>query len=239
MPTRYKNLFFDLDDTLWAFSANAEDTFRKMYERHGYGRFFRSFDHFYALYTERNLRLWEEYGQGRITKDELNRIRFLHPLQQVGVEDAGLAQAFANDFFAVIHTCKKLMPHARETLDYLAGRYRLYILSNGFRELQYRKMCAAGIEGYFRKIILSEDIGLLKPRKELFDFALSATQSDARETLMIGDNWENDIAGARNAGWHQGNAGWHQAYYAPDGHAPLPFRPTHCIHDLRELTTFL
>ena len=233
VPTRYRSLFFDLDDTLWAFSENAEDTFRAMYDKYGYGRFFRSFGHFYALYTERNLQLWEEYGQGRITKDELNRIRFLHPLQQVGVEDAGLAQAFADDFFAVIPTCKKLMPHAREVLDYLSGRYRLYILSNGFRELQYRKMCSAGIEGYFRRVVLSEDIGLLKPRKELFDFALSATQSEARDSLMIGDNWENDIAGARHAGWHQ-------VYYAPAVEAsPLPFRPTYFIRDLRELTTFL
>lgn len=233
MSTRYKNLFFDLDDTLWAFSENARDTFRAMYDKYGYGRYFHSFDHFYALYTERNLQLWEEYGQGRITKDELNRIRFFHPLQQVGVEDAGLAQAFAADFFAVIPTCKKLMPHAREALEYLSTRYRLYILSNGFRELQYRKMCSAGIEGYFRRVVLSEDIGLLKPRKELFDFALSATQSEARDSLMIGDNWENDIAGARNAGWHQ-------AYYAPDEDAsPLPFQPTYRIHDLQELTTFL
>ena len=233
MPTRYRSLFFDLDDTLWAFSENAEDTFRAMYDKYGYGRFFRSFSHFYALYTERNLQLWEEYGQGRITKNELNRIRFLYPLQQVGVEDAGLAQAFADDFFAVIPTCKKLMPHAREVLDYLSGRYRLYILSNGFRELQYRKMCSAGIEGYFRRVVLSEDIGLLKPRKELFDFALSATQSEARDSLMIGDNWENDIAGARHAGWHQ-------VYYAPAVEAsPLPFRPTYFIRDLRELTTFL
>ena len=61
---------------------------------------------------------------------------------------------------------------------------------------------------------------------------MSATQSDARETLMIGDNWENDIAGARNAGWHQ-------VYYAPSDVSPLPFRPTYRIHDLRELTTFL
>ena len=233
MSTRYKNLFFDLDDTLWAFSENARDTFQAMYDKYGYGRYFHSFDHFYALYTERNLQLWEEYGQGRITKDELNRIRFFHPLQQVGVEDAGLAQAFAADFFAVIPTCKKLMPHARETLEYLSTRYRLYILSNGFRELQYRKMCSAGIEGYFRRVVLSEDIGLLKPRKELFDFALSATQSEARDSLMIGDNWENDIAGARNAGWHQ-------VYYAPDEDAsPLPFPPTYRIRDLRELTAIL
>ena len=233
MPTPYKNLFFDLDDTLWAFSLNARDTLEATYRKHGYERFFRSFDHFYDLYTRRNLQLWDEYAQGRVTKDELNRQRFLYPLQQVGAEDAALAQVFAQDFFAVIPTCSRLIPHAREVLDYLAPRYRLFILSNGFRELQYRKMCSAGIAHYFRRVVLSDDIGILKPHVELFHFALSATQSQARDTLMIGDNWDNDIAGARNAGWAQ-------AYYrpAPDD-TPLPFRPTYRIHDLRELTEVL
>lgn len=233
MANRYKNLFFDLDDTLWAFSENARDMFEVMYAKYHYERYFHSFEHFYSLYTQRNLQLWEEYGRGLITKDELNRQRFFYPLQQVGVEEAELAQNFSRDFFAVIPTCKKLMPHARETLEYLSSRYRLYILSNGFRELQYRKMCSAGIEHYFRKIVLSDDIGILKPRVEIFHFALSATQSELRESLMIGDNWENDIAGARNAGMHQ-------VYYSPvTNNNPLPFHPTYHINDLLELTTFL
>ena len=50
-----------------------------------------------------------------------------------------------------------LMPHAKEVLEYLAPKYNLYILSNGFRELQSRKMRSAGVDGYFRKVILSED----------------------------------------------------------------------------------
>ena len=233
MTSRYRNLFFDLDDTLWAFSENALDTFREMYDLYGYGRYFDSFDHFYTLYRRRNTQLWEEYGQGRVTKAELNRQRFFYPLQQVGVEDATLAARFAECFLAVIPTRKKLMPHALETLDNLAGRYRLYILSNGFRELQSRKMHAAGIGKYFRKVILSEDIGLLKPRPELFHFALSATQSQASESLMIGDDWAKDIAGAQDAGIDQ-------AYYRPTpDDAPLPFRPTYFIHDLLELTELL
>ena len=90
MSCRYKNLFFDLDDTLWAFSANARDTFEEMYHKYGYNRFFSSFGHFYQLYQKRNVELWEEYGQGRVTKEEWNRQRFLYPLEQVGKGDAGL-----------------------------------------------------------------------------------------------------------------------------------------------------
>ena len=64
MASQYKNLFFDLDDTLWAFSLNARDTFEEMYQKYDYDRFFRSFQHFYTLYQYRNVELWEEYGRG-------------------------------------------------------------------------------------------------------------------------------------------------------------------------------
>ena len=133
---KYKNLFFDLDDTIWAFSQNARDTFEEVYQKYSFDRYFDSFDHYYTLYQQRNTELWIEYGEGKITKDELNRQRFFYPLQAVGVEDEALAEQFSKDFFAIIPTKSTLMPHAKEVLEYLAPKYNLYILSNGFRELQ-------------------------------------------------------------------------------------------------------
>ena len=114
------------------------------------------------------------------------------------------------------------MPHAREVLEYLHPRYNLYILSNGFQELQCRKMRSAGIDRYFNKVVLSDDIGVLKPRAAIFHFALSATQSQLGESLMIGDSWENDVAGAAGVGMHQ-------VFYDVSGNSPLPFRPTYRI----------
>ena len=69
---QYKNIFFDLDDTLWAFSFNARDTFEEMYRKYEYDRYFRSFEHFYELYERRNIELWAEYADGKVTKEELN-----------------------------------------------------------------------------------------------------------------------------------------------------------------------
>lgn len=232
MALQYKNLFFDLDDTLWAFSLNARDTFEEMYLKYRYDRFFDSFQHFYALYQRRNVELWEEYGNGQVTKEELNRQRFLYPLQVVGAEDAALAKSFSDDFFAVIPTKSRLMPHAREVLEYLSPKYNLYILSNGFQELQCHKMRSSGIDGFFRKVVLSDDIGVLKPWPEIFHFALSATQSELRDSLMIGDSWENDITGAKRVGMHQ-------AYYNATGKTDLPFEPTYQLSDLKELMQIL
>ena len=228
----YKNLFFDLDDTPWAFSANARDTYEEMYRKYDYDRFFDSFEHYYSLYQRRNLELWAEYADGKVTKEELNRQRYLYPLEAVGAGDSALAEAYEKDALATIPTKSKLMPHAREVLEYLSAKYNLYILSNGFKELQFHKMRSSDIDKYFRKVILSDDIGILKPWPEIFHFALSATQSELNDSLMIGDSWENDIAGAAGVGMHQ-------VFYNLSGRTDLPFTPTYQITDLKELLDLL
>ena len=211
---KYRNLFFDLDDTIWAFSRNARDTFEEVYRKYSFERYFDSFDHYYTIYQQRNTELWIEYGEGKITKDELNRQRFSYPLQAVGVEDETLAEKFSEDFFAIIPTKSGLMPYAKEVLEYLAPKYNLYILSNGFRELQSRKMRSAGVDIYFKKVILSED------------------QSELRESLMIGDSWEADITGAHGIGMHQ-------AFYNVTGRTSFPFQPTYHIYSLKDLIDLL
>lgn len=230
---KYKSIFIDLDDTLWAFTENARDTFEDMYHQYRFERYFQSFDHFMELYTPKNLELWDLYGRHEISKDELNARRFSYPLLQVGVDDPALVKAYSDGFFAAIPYKRKLMPHAMEALEYLSGKYRLYILSNGFRELQEQKMRSAGILHYFRKIVLSEDIGAHKPFPAIFNFAMSATQSEFRTSLMIGDNWKNDVAGARDVGMGQG-------YYCPDAEpSVLDFQPTFLLRDWEEIEKVL
>lgn len=229
---KYKNLFFDLDDTIWAFSANARDTFEEVYDKYAFFRYFESFDHYYALYQEKNTQLWVEYGDGKISKEELNRLRFAYPLRSVGVHDDDLAVRYADDFFRIIPTKQQLMPHAKEVLEYLVPKYNLYILSNGFRELQSLKMCSSGVDSFFRKVILSEDIGVMKPWPQIFHFALSATQSELKDSLMIGDSWEADITGARGVGMHQ-------VFYNVNNRTELPFTPTYSINDLQQLISIL
>lgn len=184
------------------------------------------------LYQRRNAELWIEYGNGQITKEELNRQRFLYPLEAVGAGDSALAKAYSDYFFALIPTKAELMPHAIEVLNYLSPRYNLYILSNGFRELQHQKMYSGGIDSYFKKVILSDDLGVMKPWPQLFHFALSATQSELRESLMIGDSWEADMVGAHGVGMHH-------AFYNVSDRTSFPFQPTYQLKDLKELMEIL
>ncbi len=229
---RYKNLFIDLDDTVYDFSAASEESFRETYELLQYSRFFDSFEHYLSIYKPYNLELWRIYGEGKITKEELNKRRYSYPLECVGIHDKELADTFCKEALSRIPTKGPLMPGAIELLEYLRPKYRMFILSNGFKELQSRKMHAAGIDKYFDGLILSEDIGVNKPNRELYDHALQKTGSTLEESLMIGDMFETDIAGAANIGMEQ-------IYYNPKGKQGHPFVPTYEVKHLLEIKEIL
>lgn len=229
---RYKNLFIDLDDTVYDFSAASEESFCETYELLQYGRFFDSFEHYLSIYKPYNLELWRIYGEGKITKEELNKRRYSYPLECVGIHDQELADTFCKEALSRIPTKGPLMPGAIELLEYLRPKYRMFILSNGFKELQSRKMHAAGIDKYFDELILSEDIGVNKPNRELYDYALQKTGSILEESLMIGDMFETDIAGAANIGMEQ-------IYYNPKGKQGHPFVPTYEVRHLLEIKKIL
>ncbi len=233
MAKHYRNIFFDLDDTLWDFTGNSRQVYRMMYERHGYSRYFKSFEHYLSIYEQRNEQLWADYGRGLLTKDELNVLRFTYPFEHEGIAGCeDLALAFMRDALGMMPTMQGVVDGAHEVLDCLASRYNLYILSNGFRELQSAKMASAGLGRYFARVILSEDIQVHKPRIEIFNFALSATQSLASESLMVGDNLDTDIKGAAAAGMEQV---WLNRW----GKAAEGFSPTFEVTRLRELLSLL
>ena len=138
-----------------------------------------------------------------------------------------------NDEFLERTTVKtKLIPHAMEILEYLRPSYRLYILSNGFREVQFKKLSNSGLSPYFAKMILSEDACIQKPHKAIFDFALKNTNSRRSETLMIGDSWDADIVGAHNAKIDQ-------LWFNPKNLSKNGFTPTYTIQSLLEIKNIL
>lgn len=229
---QYKNLFIDLDDTLYDFSAASQESFRETYDLLHYERYFNSFEHFYSIYEPYNLQLWHIYGEGKITKEELNKRRYSYPLEVVGVHDQELADTFCREALGRIPTKNKLIEGAKELLEYLRPKYNLYILSNGFKELQSRKMCTVGIDKYFDALILSEDIGVNKPNRELYEYALQKTASTTEDSIMIGDMFETDIVGAANIGMKQ-------IYFNPKKKECMPFTPTYMVTELLQIKDIL
>ena len=195
----YKCIFIDLDDTLWDFHANAKSSLHEIYEQKKLGKYFDSFEQYFHIYAKKNLELWDQYGKGIITKKELSLERFLHPLRQVGIDDATLALTIGNEYLDLLPTRTALIPFAKELLDYLYPKYPLTIVSNGFTEVQYKKLHSCELEQYFSHIVLSEAAEALKPDKRIFEYAMELNGAKATETIMIGDSYEADIRGAQNA----------------------------------------
>ncbi|MDP4238707.1 MAG: YjjG family noncanonical pyrimidine nucleotidase [Bacteroidota bacterium] len=195
----YNAVFIDLDDTLWDFHANAKSSLQEIYEKRNLGQFFDSFDQYFTIYAKRNVELWEEYGKGTITKEVLSLERFLHPLIQVGINNSVLAKEIGEEYLELLPTRTALVPYAKELLEYLYPKYPLTIVSNGFVEVQYKKLHSCHIEQYFTHVVLSEAAKALKPDKRIFDYAMELNSVKASETIMIGDSYEADIMGAQNA----------------------------------------
>lgn len=198
MARRYKHLFFDLDHTLWDFDTNASVTLQHLYDHYCLGRFFTSFDHFFAIYQPINAELWEQYRNGLVKKAFLNVERFARPFRVQGCDDQTMAAAFGVDFLQQCAQKTALMPHAIEVLDYLKPHYQMHIITNGFREVQNKKLKCSGLASYFTHVFISENIGAQKPKRAFFEYAIKSSNARKLQSLVIGDNLEVDIMGARN-----------------------------------------
>jgi putative hydrolase of the HAD superfamily len=202
---QYQHLFFDLDHTLWDFDTNARQTLENLYVTLDLkDRGVTDFEVFYRQYVLHNDKLWERYRNGFIKVDELRWKRMWHTLLDFKIGDDKLARQMSDNFIHLLPTRKALFPYTIELLHYLRDKgYQLHLITNGFQETQLSKLKYAGIDGFFGKVITSEGSNSLKPHKEIFDYALKTSGAERETSIMIGDNIEVDIVGAKNAGLDQ------------------------------------
>jgi putative hydrolase of the HAD superfamily len=196
----YQCVFFDLDHTLWDYETNSAETLKELYDRYGLKhRTAASFPEFIKTFARINNDLWDKYDRGHIHRDVLRYERFHRILKEAGVDDYEMSLRISRDYLSESPRGKNLIPQAVETLDYLVTDYPLFIITNGFDEIQLTKLTSSGIDKYFKKIITSEQAGHKKPAREIFDYALAQNGFHSHQAVMIGDNLLTDMAGARNA----------------------------------------
>ena len=201
MRNRFKHIFFDLDHTIWDFDRNAEETLHELYHTHSLKTLgLPSPDRFIETYTKNNHSLWAEYHLGNITKEHLRTSRFKNTFIELGVEPHLIPICFEDDYVRICPTKTNLFPHAHETLTYLNAKYHLHLVSNGFKESTELKVVTTGLAPYFKNVVISEKVGVNKPDKAIFEYALSCANAQKIESVMIGDSLEADILGAINFG---------------------------------------
>lgn len=196
-----KHIFFDLDHTIWDFDRNARETLQELYVHHRLEQLgLESADEFIDVYTENNHRLWAAYHIGKITKETLRSERFHTTFVQLGVHPEKVPLQFEADYVRISPTKTNLFMGSEKVLRYLQNKYTLHIISNGFKETTLTKMDRSGLNPYFSNVIISEDVGVNKPDKAIFEFALNKAKALKQESIMIGDSIEADIRGAQGYG---------------------------------------
>ncbi len=222
------DIFFDLDHTLWDFEKNSRLTFLKIFEFNGIDQ---DIDDFLSVYIPLNLQYWKLYREERITKRALRYERLRKAFDGVAYDiDDPTIHLLSEQYIEFLSSFNHLIPNTLEILDYLKPKYRLHIITNGFKEIQEKKLKESNILNYFDQVVNSEMAGVKKPNPRIFELALKMANTEAGKSLMIGDNIEADILGARAVGLKTLHFNAHN-------------EPNHdyseIIHDLREIKSYL
>lgn len=196
-------VFVDIDDTLWWFTENS-----KLALRHTFDAFDISsvctYERFKEVYLKKNLELWNLYHHGLIDKDFLVNERFRFTLKECGYKGdvEKMCHLLDEEYLRFLALQPITIPGARQLLEYLVAKgYDVNTLSNGFQGTQQQKLISGGLSDLIHRNVLSDDCGITKPQRGIFDYALEQCGAEAATSVMIGDNPDADIKGAHDAGW--------------------------------------
>ena len=188
------DIFFDLDHTLWDFDKNSTLAFDKIFKE----------DHptidtakFINIYAPINQACWKLYQVDKITHQELrySRLKQSFDAMNYAVSDAEIDR-ISHDYITFLPDNNQLFEGATEVLDYLFPKYNLHIITNGFAEVQAKKIDNSGLGNYFKTVTNSEMAGVKKPHHNIFEFAISLANTKKENAIMIGDCIDADVRGA-------------------------------------------
>ena len=192
------DVFFDLDHTLWDFDKNSELTFEEIFNRNHPEI---ETKEFIEKYIPINQECWRLYQYDKITHEELryNRLKNSFDAINYSISDQEIDK-ISEDYIQFLPDNNHLFDGTIEVLDYLKSKYNLHIITNGFAEVQFKKMNNSKITPYFLTVTNSEMAGVKKPNPIIFDYALDLAKAKKENSIMIGDSLEADVKGALDAG---------------------------------------
>lgn len=196
-----KDIFFDLDNTLWDFKKSSNIALKETFSSFGLIAEFYNYLIFHNIYTHHNQRMWAKYYNGAISREDLLTARFKATIKERGIIDDELACDMNRYYMDLCFKHTSLYPDTIKTLQYLTDKnYECHAISNGFGEVQHEKIKLCGLSSFLKTVTCSEDIGICKPHKEIFEHALLIAGADRTSSVMVGDDINTDIKGALNYG---------------------------------------
>jgi len=195
------HLFFDLDRTIWDYETNSKETLEDLFNRYIKAISLADKQEFISAFRVENAALWDQFTANLIDKKTLREERFHRSMKRIGIDNRDLANELEDHYIEHTPSKKRLLPGSVETLEALATKYTLHIITNGFEDVQHFKLKNCGILHYFHAVITSDGANARKPNREIFDYSLKKTGASINQSMMIGDDPFADIEGARLAGW--------------------------------------
>ncbi len=194
---RIQDIFFDLDRTLWDFETNSKTVLKLLYQEYNLNRYFDVFPLFYKKYQVVNDTMWQQYYRKKISKEEVHLLRFYNTIE----EEQKMCEQISQEYLELSVQQTTVLPHTHEVLATLKRRgYKLHIITNGFREVQFNKLNNCKLTPFFETVSTSEDAKYHKPHIQAFLYALQQAKTVASKAAMVGDDLQTDISGAKEAG---------------------------------------
>ena len=192
------DIFFDLDHTLWDFDKNSNLTFIKIF---ALNKLDIDINIFLEAYHPINANYWDLYRENKVSKEKLRFYRLADTFKKLKIEVRdSMIKKLSHDYIDCLTDFNNLIPGAIEILKYLDNKYNMHIITNGFKEVQKKKLEKSTITRYFKTITISEEVGYKKPNPIIFNYALEKANTVNTRSLMIGDSCQADILGAINVG---------------------------------------
>ena len=198
VETELTDIFFDLDHTLWDFDKNSHLAFEKIFKSQHptivTGTFLQK-------YIPINHACWKQFQVDAISHDELRYQRLKQSFDAIGytISDTQIEQ-IAVDYIQFLPDFNHLFEDAIPTLTYLERKYNLHIITNGFAEVQFKKINNSNLASFFKSVTNSEMAGAKKPNPIIFEYAVALAETHKSKSLMIGDCLDADVNGAQDFG---------------------------------------
>jgi YjjG family noncanonical pyrimidine nucleotidase len=192
------DVFFDLDHTLWDFDKNSELAFERIFKENYPNIETKTF---IEVYAPINQACWKLYQIDKITHEELRYKRLKETFYELNysITDDQIHQ-ISEDYISFLPEYNLLFEGAIEVLEYLFDKYKLHIITNGFSQVQNKKIANSGLSDFFSTITNSEMAGVKKPHPSIYEYALNSATASKENSIMIGDCLQADIEGAMNFG---------------------------------------
>lgn len=204
-----KAVIFDLDDTISDHQHSRRSALTALVEQ--YPAMMEKDIKRLEVIHERHLQAsFSDLLAGRIKRADARRNRIRGLFMEIGLPLSEEELTKANGVYRNAYdTNRRAVPGIVPIIKTLKETMKIAIVTNGLVARQEEKIRLCGLEGQFDAILISEEVGVKKPDRKIFDAALAALKVSASEAVMFGDSWKSDVMGARNAGM---DAVWFNRY---------------------------